>query len=62
MEEIKKFKVDKSKCSGCGACVSVCPYEAIEIGEDGKATINKEKCHGCGKCKEVCPFDAIEME
>jgi len=55
-----KFKVDKSKCAGCGACVKICPYGAVKIGKDGKAVINEEKCQKCGKCKEACPFGAIE--
>ena len=59
---MSKFKVDKSKCAGCGACLKVCPYGAIKIGEDGKAVINKEKCRNCGKCKEIYPFDAISEE
>jgi len=60
MGKIEKIKVNKSKCAGCGACVSICSHGAIEIGKDGKAAINEEKCQNCGKCKEVCPFDAIE--
>jgi ferredoxin len=59
---MSKFKIDKSKCAGCGACLNACPYGAIKIGEDGKAVIDKEKCQGCGKCKEICPFDAISEE
>ncbi len=55
-----KFKVDKSKCAGCGACVKICPYGAVRIDKDGKAVINEEKCQKCGKCKEACPFGAIE--
>ncbi|MBN2198122.1 4Fe-4S binding protein [Candidatus Wolfebacteria bacterium] len=56
---MSKFKIDKSKCVGCGACVNTCLYEAIEIGKDDKAIINKEKCKNCGKCKKICPFNAI---
>jgi formate hydrogenlyase subunit 6/NADH:ubiquinone oxidoreductase subunit I len=55
-----RFEVDKSKCTGCGACVRACPYGAIKIGEDGKAFIDQSKCRKCGKCKRVCPFDAIK--
>lgn len=45
-------------CTGCGACVSVCPVGAIEykLNEQGfyQAFIDKEKCIKCGKCKKVC--------
>lgn len=57
---MKNFKVEKSRCAGCGACISVCPHGAISIGNDGRAMINEEKCKKCGKCKEVCPFNAIQ--
>ena len=55
-----KFKVNKSQCAGCGACVHACPFGAIQIDKDGKAVIDQEKCQQCGECKEVCPFGAIE--
>ena len=50
---MKKFKINKLKCAGCGACIRVCPYGAIKIGEDGKAVIDEKKCQGCGKCKKI---------
>ena len=55
-----KFKVNKSKCAGCGACLRVCPHGAIKIGADGKAFIDQGKCKRCGTCQRICPFNAIE--
>ena len=49
--------VDKSKCTGCGACIDVCPVNAIKI-EDGKAIISDE-CIDCGACISQCPVEAI---
>lgn len=54
------FRIIKSKCAGCGACVQHCPSGAVQIGKDGKAFINQKMCQRCGLCKNVCPFDAIE--
>lgn len=59
---MKKYKIDKSKCAGCGACINFCPYNAIKIGNDGKAEIDENKCRQCGKCMESCPFNAIKDE
>ncbi|MDD5551946.1 MAG: 4Fe-4S binding protein [Candidatus Pacebacteria bacterium] len=53
-------KINKDQCVGCGACITECPNQAIEIKEDGKAEINQEKCQKCGKCIEVCSVGAIE--
>ena len=44
-------------CTGCGVCVSVCPFGAIEI-HDGKAVIT-EACRVCVQCVDVCPEEAI---
>ena len=46
-------------CVGCGVCVSVCPFEAIEIHDVGVAEVNKDRCIGCGKCAKECPRHAI---
>jgi len=53
------FKVTTEKCTGCGACIDVCPSDAIRI-EDGKAGITME-CIDCGACPRVCPEGAIRM-
>jgi electron transfer flavoprotein alpha subunit/NAD-dependent dihydropyrimidine dehydrogenase PreA subunit len=46
-------------CTGCGVCVDVCPFGAIDM-VDGKAVIN-EACRACGQCVDACPVGAIEM-
>lgn len=51
-------KVDEKKCIGCGACVSQCPNEAIEM-KGGKAVIDSGKCKKTGNCISVCPVQAI---
>jgi len=28
------ISIDTDKCTGCGACVTVCPAQALEVGED----------------------------
>ncbi len=53
-------KVIEMKCVGCGKCVRVCPFEAIDM-IDKKARINT-KCTACGQCVEACPVKAIEKE
>ena len=48
----------KSKCIGCGACVSVCQSGAQIIGE--KREIDRNKCTSCGACTHICPAGALE--
>lgn len=50
-------KVNKEKCNGCGACVEICPVDAIKI-KDEKAIVSDD-CVECGQCVEQCPNKAI---
>lgn len=53
--------VDESHCSGCGTCVSLCPYGAIEKDNMGMAKVTEVLCKGCGVCGASCPERAITM-
>ncbi|HPR17084.1 MAG TPA: 4Fe-4S binding protein [Candidatus Cloacimonadota bacterium] len=57
--ENPQFHVDETSCNECGRCTQVCPLDAIEYGENGKAVIDQTKCNQCGKCITICPQDAI---
>ena len=57
--------IDKNKCVGCGSCVMMCPYGAIEVSDDHVAT----KCELCTNnsfgtptCVSHCPNGAIVFE
>jgi len=57
--------VNEDLCSGCGTCISICPYNAIEKveGKDRKiqAKVNEALCMGCGACVACCPSGAIQQ-
>ncbi len=48
-------------CVGCGACIKVCPKDAITL-VDKKAVIDENKCILCGACVKKCPVNSIEIE
>ncbi len=52
-------KVDTGKCVACGACESVCPVEAIKVGEF--ASVDADTCIECGACASECPSEAISL-
>lgn len=57
----RPYAIISSQCDGCGECVKVCQFKAIE-GEPGKKHgVIKDKCIGCGRCFEVCPIKVITM-
>ena len=53
--------IDPEKCSGCEACVSTCPLDAISMA-DGAATVDASTCSDCGACVDACPSEAISVE
>ena len=58
-----KVTIDKSLCTGCGLCSSVCP-EAFVIGDDNIAKAISDKCQD-QDIKEVatqCPVEAIKVD
>ena len=54
------YKINDN-CTGCGACVSSCPVEAISE-NGGKYEIDSGSCSDCGVCVPECPIDAIAAE
>jgi len=49
-------------CAGCGACVSICPYDAREIHPVAHiATVNAALCQNCGACVVACPNKASQI-
>jgi len=55
--------VNKNKCSGCGVCQLICPFQAIEIDDEEKvAVINEALCKGCGACVSSCICGAINIK
>jgi heterodisulfide reductase subunit A len=58
-------EVDESKCVSCGACISVCTYDAIEFNDTpqgNKAKVNPVLCKGDGLCNTVCATSAIVLK
>jgi len=53
------------RCVACGACIEVCPANAIELTErrPGRsiAEVNPALCKGCGLCVAACRGEAITL-
>ncbi|EHA0993356.1 4Fe-4S dicluster domain-containing protein [Clostridium perfringens] len=51
---------NKNNCCGCGACLNICPKDAIEMKVDEFGfeypEIDEQLCIHCGLCKTVCDY------
>ncbi len=63
----KIAEVNEKQCVGCGLCVEVCNYNAIDLvtkeingTERTVAQVNDVLCKGCGACAGACYSGAIQ--
>ncbi|MGM0441747.1 MAG: NIL domain-containing protein [Elusimicrobiota bacterium] len=58
----KDIKRDEDKCTHCGACVVICPTDALELDRDTREVVfNSDSCIACELCIEPCPPKAMEL-
>ncbi|MDD4325867.1 MAG: hydrogenase iron-sulfur subunit [Candidatus Bathyarchaeia archaeon] len=58
----RKVIYDVLECVGCGKCVFICPYNALEFEPFATPKVIEDKCVGCGACQLVCPHHAIQVK
>lgn len=56
------IKFDQTRCSNCGACISVCTKGVIKPGDKTPVEGNPQACSVCGHCIIACNSDAISHE
>jgi NAD-dependent dihydropyrimidine dehydrogenase PreA subunit len=57
------WQVEKQSCIKCGACVKVCPADAVRMdGEESFIEIKKSLCLECTTCAQICPKNAIRYK
>ena len=61
--------VNEATCRGCGYCVEICPYGAIELVEINRmgnmalaARVNEALCKGCGACAAGCFSASVQQK
>lgn len=49
----------KEDCTGCGACLNLCPVDAVSMRTDPEGfwypAVDGQKCVRCARCRAVCP-------
>jgi len=64
VEPIISVLADEDACRGCGLCVALCPYGALEVRttEKGrKVHVIDVACKGCGVCAATCYQHALSI-
>jgi ferredoxin len=55
------IQINYDKCDLCGACVGVCPFDAMELTEVRLSVIHTN-CTECNFCVEICPFEVLSND
>jgi len=53
--------LDRTRCTGCGACVAGCPVDCLEMRETVPWLPRPGDCISCAVCVFICPTEAIRM-
>ena len=56
------LSIDPEKCTGCGACLRVCPVDAIAGEKKKPHQLDENICVKCRACYEACKFDAVVIQ
>ena len=54
------FVVDEELCYGCGACIALCPTNALDL-INRLAIVNQTDCTLCEHCIPSCPVFALSI-
>ncbi len=55
------ISIKENMCDFCGACVSVCPPNCIDVRESS-IIINDETCIDCDLCVYICPIEVLAQD
>ena len=56
---VETYDLDKDKCLFCGACIGVCPTNAMLLEYNERNIWINEDCTDCLFCTRVCPVGAL---
>jgi NADH-quinone oxidoreductase subunit F len=57
-----RYTIDKEACTGCRACFTACPSNAVSGERKQPHKIDQKLCIKCDACRQACKFDAVRVE
>jgi len=62
VQRVERQLLKYQSCRECGACVSLCPERAINVGSPLR--IDEAKCRGCGRCmsSKYLPYSCVGID
>ncbi|MBK8021562.1 MAG: 4Fe-4S binding protein [Chloroflexi bacterium] len=56
----RQLQIDYDRCCSCGACVAVCPPDALFL-KSLNLTVDQAICTSCERCIPACPVQALSL-
>src|SRR5262245_31891116 len=53
--------INDDRCTGCDACVAVCPTNVLDLVSNKSRVLNFQDCIQCEACMFACPTEALVM-
>ena len=56
---LKSLTSENKLCTGCGACLNICPVNAIHMEKNPQGflypVVDRDICIDCDNCERICP-------
>lgn len=59
---VSTLRLDVARCTGCGACLQVCPRAVIAADGHAVRIVAPDACIECGACARNCPDGALTVQ
>src|SRR5690349_23197136 len=53
--------INDDRCTGCDACVAVCPTNVLDLVNNKSRVLRFQDCIQCEACMWACPTEALVM-
>jgi NAD-dependent dihydropyrimidine dehydrogenase PreA subunit len=61
LSDVTTLKLDTNACTGCGACLEICPHAVYRLSGKKAVVVDKDACIECGACAKNCPSGALTV-